>query len=187
MSVSGISSNNLFSYYNTQDVQSKMKQFQQEFQQLGQNLQSGNLSAAQSDYATLEQLMPQNNSTSSTQSSNSFTQAFNQLATDLQAGNLSAAQQDFSTIQQDFQNQRPQMQGARTHGHHHHGGEESGMNQINQLLDQLGQALQSGNLSTAEQVFSSLQQEFQQFSQSNGLSSAQKSSQPSSTSISVNA
>ena len=182
MSVSGISSSNLFNY-STQDVQSKMKQIQQEFQQLGQDLQSGNLSAAQTDFATLQQLAPQNNSTSSTQSNNPITQAFNQLSKDLQAGNLSAAQQDYTTIQQDFQKQTAQM-----HGHHHHrGGGGSGTNTISQLFNQLGQALQSGNLSTAQSVFSSLQQQLQQLSQTGTQSSAQTSSQPNSTSISVNA
>ncbi len=53
MSLSGISSSNLFSYEN-QSVQNNMQQFQQEFQQLGQDLQSGNLSAAQSDFTTLQ-------------------------------------------------------------------------------------------------------------------------------------
>jgi hypothetical protein len=187
MSVSGISSSSLFNY-SAQDVQNKMKQIQQEFQQLGQDLQSGNLSAAQADFATLQQLAPQNNSTSSAQSNSPIAQAFNQLSTDLQAGNLSAAQQDYSTIQQDFQNQAAQMHGPQMHGHHHHrGGGGSGTSAISQLLDQLGQALQSGNLSTAQQVFSTLQQELQQFSQNNGLSSSPASPQSRSTSISVNA
>jgi outer membrane protein assembly factor BamD (BamD/ComL family) len=187
MSVSGISSSNLFSY-SAQDVQSKMKQIQQEFQQLGQDLQSGNVSAAQSDFATLQKLMPQNNSTSSAQSNNPIAQAFSQLSKDLQAGNLSAAQQDYSTIQQDFQNQTAQMQGAQMHGHHHHrGGEGSGTSQINQLVDQLGQALQTGNLSSAQQVFSSLQQQLQQFGQSGGQSSTPASSTSSSPGLSVNA
>jgi soluble cytochrome b562 len=182
MSVSGISSSSLLNY-STQDVQSKMKQFQQAFQQLGQDLQSGNLSAAQSDFATLQQLVPQNNSTSSAQSNNPIAQAFNQLSQDLQAGNLSAAQQDYTTIQQDFQNQA-----AKMHGHHHHrGGGGSGTSAISQLLDQLGQALQSGNLSTAQQVFSNLQQQLQQLGQSSGQSSAQTSSQSDGTRLSVNA
>jgi hypothetical protein len=182
MSVSGISSSSLYNY-SSQTLENNMKQIQQQFQQLGQDLQAGNLSAAQSDFAALEQLMPQNSSISSAQSNNPIAQAFNQLSQDLQAGNLSAAQQDYSTIQQDFQNQSAQM-----HAHHHHrGGESSGTSEINQLLDQLGQALQSGNLSTAQQLFSSLQQGLQQFSQNNGLSSSQPSSQPNSTSISVNA
>jgi hypothetical protein len=183
MSVSSISSSNLLPYYGTQDAQSNMKQFQQEFQQLGQDLQSGDLSAAQSDFATLQQLMPQNNSTSSAQSNNPIAQAFSQLSKDLQAGDLSAAQQDYTTIQKDFQNQAAQMHGH----HHHHGGGGSETSEINQLMTQMGQALQSGDLSTAQSVFSSLQQELQQLSQTGGLSSAQKSSQPSSSSISVNA
>ena len=149
MSVSGISSSSLFNY-STQDVQNKMKQIQQEFQQLGQDLQSGNLSAAQSDFARYSSSVPQNNSTSSTQSNNPIAQAFSQLSKDLQAGDLSAAQQDYSTIQQDFQNQAAQMQGH----HHHHGGSGSGASAISQLFDQLGQALQSGDLSTAQSVFS---------------------------------
>jgi uncharacterized protein YukE len=57
MSVSAISGSSFFDY-STQNVQNKMQQFQQEFQQLGQDLRSGNLSAAQADFATLQQLGP---------------------------------------------------------------------------------------------------------------------------------
>jgi len=181
MSVSGISSSNLFNY-STQNVESKMKQAQQEFQQLGQDLQSGNLSAAQSDFATLQQLAPQNNSSSSPQSNNPVAQAFNQLSQDLQAGNLSGAQQDYSTIQQDFQNKAGQKR-----GHHHHGGGGSGEGAVSQLFNQLGQALQSGDLTSAQSVFSSLQQELQQLSQTGGQSSTQSSSQSNWTGLSVNA
>ena len=116
MSVSGISSNNLFSYYNTQDVQSKMKQFQQEFQQLGQDLQSGNLSAAQQAYSTIQQDVQQasphmhhhhhhlSTGTSDTTSSsnNPLAQEFSTLGQALQSGNLSAAQTAYSTMQQDL-------------------------------------------------------------------------------------
>jgi hypothetical protein len=182
MSVSGISSSNLFDY-NTQSVQNRRRQLQQEFQQLGQDLQSGNLSAAQADFATLQQLGPQANSTSSSQSSNPIAQAFNQLAQDLQSGNVSGAQQDFSTIQQDVQNQAGQM---HNHHHHHVGGSgssaSSGTSAIDQLLNQLGQSLQSGNLTAAQQAYSTLLQDFQQ---SNGLSQA--SSPSSSNSLSVTA
>jgi len=150
MSVSGISSS-LFNYQNN-NVQNKMQQFQQ----LGEDLQSGNLTAAQSDFATLQQVGSQNSS-SATQSSSPLQQAFNQLAQDLQAGNLSAAQQDYSNIQQDFQNQASQMHG---HHHHHHGGDGQN-NQISQLFQQLGQALQSGSLSSAQQIFNTLQQGLQ--------------------------
>ena len=171
MSVSGISSSSLFDY-NTQSVQNKMQQVQQEFQQLGQDLQSGNLSAAQSDFATLQQYAPQTNSTSSSssQSNNPIAQEFAQLGKDLQSGNTSAAQQDFATIQQDFQSKSTQSQS--TEGHHHHhggGGGGSGADAISQMMSQLGQDLQSGNLTSAQQTYSSLQQEFQQFTQNSGV------------------
>ena len=94
---------------------SKFKQFQQEFQQLGKDLKSGNLGQAQSDLERLEHNSPfltagtAASTGSATEarvgaSSAPITQAFNQLERDLKAGNVTAAQQDFSTIQQDFQN-----------------------------------------------------------------------------------
>jgi len=164
MSVAGISSSSLFAY-NTQSIQNRMQQFQQEFQQLGQDLQSGNLSAAQADFATLQQSRPQTNSTSSSQGNNPIAQEFNQLAQDLQSGKISAAQQDYATIQQDFQNQAGQM---HHHHHHHHGNGGNGASAISQLMDQLGQALQSGNLSAAQQAYGTVQQDLQQFTQRNG-------------------
>ena len=164
MSVAGISSSNLFNINDSRrSVESEMKQ---EFAQLGQDLQSGNLSAAQSDFATLTQMGPQsttNSSSSTAASNNPMAQAFAQLSKDLQSGNLSAAQHDFATIQQEMQSNAVQSGG---HRHHHHGGGGSGESAINSLFSQLGQALQSGDLSTAQQVFSTLQQDFQQAGQS---------------------
>ncbi|MGA9554758.1 MAG: hypothetical protein WBR30_21105 [Candidatus Sulfotelmatobacter sp.] len=176
MSVSGISSSSL---YNTQDIQNNAQQFRQEFQQLGQDLQSGNLSAAQSDFATLQNLGTQN-STATSQTNSPMAQAFSQLAKDLQSGNLSAAQQDFATIQQDFQNQSTQGQTGATQGHHHHHHGGSGSSEISQLFDQLGTALQSGNLSTAQQAYSSLVQQFQQSSSTAGVQTASTSTSDSS-------
>lgn len=175
MSVAGISSN-LFDY-DSQNTQTQMQQIQQEFQQLGEDLQSGNLSSAQSDFATLSQmassLISASTSTSATSSStssaasNPIAKEFAQLGQDLQSGNLSAAQQDFSTIQQSMQN------AAAAHGHHHHhGGGSSQNNPISQMFNQLGQDLQSGNLSAAQQDFSSLQQLFQQAGQGSSASSS---------------
>ena len=185
MSASSISTGNLFSYENQStenpNTTNNAEQFAQEFQQLGEDLQSGNLSAAQQDFVTLEQYAPQTSSTSSAQSSNPLAQAFNQLAQDLKSGNLSAAQQDFKTIQQDFQSQAAS-------GHHHHHGGGSGSSQIGQLFDQLGEALQSGNLSSAQQLFATLQQDSQQSGQSTPTSSTQTSSaEPISISVSVSA
>lgn len=168
MSVSGILSSAVFGI-GANLFQNRMQKVQSEFQQLGQDLQSGNLSAAQADFATLQQLQPGTSSTSSTQSTSTLTQDFNQLATDLKAGNTTAAQQDYAKIQQDFQ-----TQGTQNHHHHHHhqGGGTDGSSEISQLFSQLGQALQSGSLSAAQQAYASLQQDFQQFAQTNAPSAA---------------
>jgi len=191
MSVLGIASSSLFSYL-AQNTQNKGQQFKQEFQQLGQDLQSGNLSAAQSDFAALQQNGPQGNSSSSSQSSSPISQEFKQLSQDLQSGNLSAAQQDYSTIQQDFQNLSAQGQSAQGHHHHHHGGgggssSNSSSSAISQLFNELGSALQSGNLSSAQQAYSSLQQDLLQFTQSSGSSSGSTAATTSGSSgLSVN-
>jgi outer membrane protein assembly factor BamD (BamD/ComL family) len=155
MSVSGIVGHT-FIPYNAAQVQNSGQQIQQEFWQLGQDLQAGNQSAAQSDLTALQQLT-QSNSASSTQSTNSITQEFNQLSQDLKAGNLSAAQADYTKLQQDFQ-----TAGVRAHhSHRHHYGESNGSNDINQLFQQLGQELQSGNVTTAQQTYAALQQDLQ--------------------------
>jgi outer membrane protein assembly factor BamD (BamD/ComL family) len=176
MSVTGLSSGGFFS---------QIQQFHQEFSQLGQDLQSGNLSAAQSDFAALQSNGPQGNDASGlSQSSSPIAQAFSQLANDLQSGNLSAAQQDYSTIQSDFQN--PSAQG---HNHHYGDDGQSGSssgaaNKISQLFSALGSALQSGNLSSAQQAYSTLQRDLQQYSQGN--SSQAMATQSGSTNFSVN-
>ncbi|MGA3295228.1 MAG: hypothetical protein ABSE45_14750 [Candidatus Acidiferrales bacterium] len=109
MSVSGLLSS--FLGYNNSPIQQlqQRQQLQQEFQQLGQDLQSGNLTAAQSDIATLQKnslFANATSATSSSQTTNSASQAFNQLSHDAQAGNVSAAKQDFLTLQQDLQGQQ---------------------------------------------------------------------------------
>jgi len=185
MSVSGIFSSS-FASYDSQSIQNPFQQFQQEFQQLGQDLQSGNLSAAQQDFATLQQLSPQSSSTSWSQSNNPIAQEFNQLSQDLQSGNLSAAQQDYTKIQQDFQNQTSwQNQAAEGHhGHHHHHGGGGESSQLSQLFSELGQELQSSNVSAAQQTYNTLLEDLQQFGQA---SSAQPSPSSSTNGISVSA
>jgi len=160
MSVSGIlGSNNPYQLGATSALQ-------QQFQQLGQALQSGNLSAAQSDFATLQAAFSQpGTSTGATTNSSSagspIAQALNQLSSDLQSGNLSAAQKDYSTMQQD-------LHGANgTAAHHHHfgggGGGGSSIDTLLQELSQTGQSSSSSSLSAAQQGYTTLQQELQQF------------------------
>src|ERR1700680_4135206 len=95
------------------------------FAQLGQDLQSGNLQAAQQDYTTIQQdaqqqsasqqvsghhghhrhhtESSQSSSSSSSQQTNPINEAYSALAQDLQAGNLSGAQSAFSALQNDLQ------------------------------------------------------------------------------------
>jgi outer membrane protein assembly factor BamD (BamD/ComL family) len=160
MSIVGILSSSLLNL-SSQSVTSPQQSFQKEFQQLGQDLQSGNLSAAQADFATLQQNSRSSAPTSASTSS-PIAQAFSQLGKDLQSGNLSAAQQDFSKIQQDVQSQ-----GTQTHHHHHHhsGGGAGAGEQTNlaQEFAQLGQDLQAGNVSAAQKAYRAVQQSFQGF------------------------
>ncbi len=169
MSVAGITRG--IAGYSSQTI---LQQLQQQLQKLGQDINSGSLSAAQPDFATLQGDLAQGSSSAgSSQSSNPVAQAFNQLSSDLQSGNLSAAQKDFSTLQSDYGTQALQQstssQSAQPEGHHHHhqGGDSDSTNtsSLSQLVSQLGQALQSGNLSTAKQTYAALQTDLQSFSQ----------------------
>jgi outer membrane protein assembly factor BamD (BamD/ComL family) len=153
MSIVGILASNFYSANGTQDNtdaaqstqsnQSKPQQIKAEFQQLGQDLQSGNLAQAQTDYATLSQnfpgasqstaaaaaaaaaattgaaTTPAATATGATTSASSAAQAFAQLGQDLQAGNLQAAQQDFTNLQQGLQQNASQQVGGQHHHHHH--------------------------------------------------------------------
>ncbi len=168
MSVSGISATNLYSG-SDQNVVSKRQEIQKEFQQLGQDLTSGDLSAAQSDYTALQQLVPKLDSSTSSLSTDPRVKAFDQLEKDIQSGNLSAAQQDYSNIQQMFQNR---AEG----GHHHHGGGSGGSGTIGELFQQLGKDLQSGDLSSAQQAFRLIQQDLQQNGQASSETSTQSTS-----------
>jgi hypothetical protein len=165
MSISAI----LNSSSNQYQIGAASNPHQQKMQQLGQALQSGNLSAAQSDFATLRAAFSQpataTGSTSTGSTSNPVAQAFNQLSTDLRSGSLSSAQKDFSTLQQDLQNNL-----STDHLHHHHhlssgggSGDSSNQNSLLQDLNQIGQSLTSSNLAGAQQAYATLQQQLQQF------------------------
>jgi hypothetical protein len=93
MSALGISSSSLFDS-NAQSMPSRTRQSRPDGQRLGQDLQSGNPSAAQADLATLPRSRPQSNAISSPQNNHPSAQ---------QSGNLAAAQRAYSTLQQDFQ------------------------------------------------------------------------------------
>lgn len=185
MSISGIANtalNALFSAtQNTQSGQGQFQQIQSEFQQLGQDLQAGNLTQAQQDYATLSQNFAPAQSGPTTaatttdaatnNNSNSIAQAFAALSQNLENGNISGAQQSYATIQQDFQQQ--QHHGTGEIHHHHHGGQQA--NPISQALSSLSSALQAGNLSSAQSAFATLQQDLEQQFGGGGSGSATSS------------
>ena len=157
MPLAGIAATSFFSGAIAQNSQNRFKRTEQEFQQLGQDLKTGNLAGAQSDFAALQKDRP------GAQASNGVADggvaAFQKLAQDLQTGNLNAAQSDFKNLQTDA----PQTFG-RVGYHHHHSGQGLGANQqdISQLFSQLGQALQAGNISAAQRSYGSLARDFQQ-------------------------
>jgi len=153
--------------------------FQQEFQQLGQDLQSGNLTAAQADLTTLQNSGMLPSTVATTSASNPIAQEFTQLSSDLKAGKLSSAQQDYTALKQDFQSHT-----IRHGGRHHYQSETSGSDPVSQLMGQLGQALQSGNLTSAQQAYSALQQDMQLFASGSDTSSLAASG---SSGLSVNA
>ena len=127
MSVSGIlASGTLGQTWQTWQAQKAHS----EFQQLGRDLQAGNLSQAQSDFSVLSQNVPSrlqsNNSLSQALSfsrlghhhhhyagvgsqgslsstEGTFLQQFSSLGSALQAGNLAAAQAAYATLRQDLE------------------------------------------------------------------------------------
>ena len=193
MSVAGVASSILSILSGSQRQQSPSQLIQSEFQQLGLDLQSGNLAQAKSDFTTLSNSLPsvsQNsgipiNDSAAPTNTNPVAQAFAQLGQDLQSGNLSAAQQDFTTIREDS-TQQLNVSPVQIHHLHHHRVESSegsssssSSQQVNPILQdftKLAQSLQSGNLQSAQQAFSTLQTDLQQIggfitSQSGGAGS----------------
>ncbi len=170
MSVSGIFSSSL----SNNQVSSQYQLTNSEFQQLGQDLATGNLSSAQSDFAVLQQAFMQPAATASTSpasaasTSNPLAQAFQQLSSDLKTGDLTAAQKDYSTIQQDMQSR------FTGHLHHHHVG--SGSDLLNMGTSQASQdvtsTLAQSNTTSAQQTYASLAQQLQQYALGDASGSA---------------
>jgi hypothetical protein len=163
MSVAGI----LGGGWNNSSTTSQYHLTNSEFQQLGQDLASGNLSAAQSDFSTLQQAFGQtsgsSSSTSASSTSNPIAQAFQQLSSDLKSGNLAGAQKDYSTIQQDMQSQ---FGGHHLHNHHRMrvgSGGGNDLNELNQLLQSSSSSTSQTASSSAQQQYATLAQELQQF------------------------
>ncbi len=134
----------------------KLSQLREQFQQLGQDLQSGNLTAAQGDFAGLQQASLAGGS-STAPANDPVTQALNQLQTDLQTGDLvGAAPKPVGGAPIAVQFPRTPSVHARTP--HPVGPEDPTSPGSGTSLEQLGQALQSNNLSAAQQAYNSVLQ-----------------------------
>ena len=83
-------------------------------------------------------------------------QDFQSLAQTLSAGDLSGAQSAFAALQQDLKNVGPAPTVQQT------GSIQTGQNSLTTALQALGQALNSGDLSSAQKAFAQLQQDIQQ-------------------------
>jgi len=197
MGIFGIASTILGQIASVTNQNPNKQQFKQGFQQLGQDLQSGNLSQAQSDFSSLQQLLPTGQQSSlltpasGAQSGSPLANAVSQLAQDLKSGNTAATQSDLATVQQDVQQLGQQRGAGHAHHHRHPGGESSQssseQNALSTLFGQLGQQLQAGNLSGAQQAYSTMQQDFQQFTLNNSSSPSGAPSAASGANFSVSA
>jgi len=154
-----------------------MKKVQSEFKQLGQDLQSGDVSQAESDYTTLTQYLSDfsSNSTSSISSaastesgSTSLVDELNTLGQDLQSGDLSAAQSDYTTLQNDLEqasNQAPPPPPPPNFSNTQASDSTTSTSSSTLLeeLNALGDALSSSDLTSAQTAYATLQQDLLQF------------------------
>jgi hypothetical protein len=172
MSVIGVSNNNYCQTNSTQNCQARWQQQKDEFQKLGQDLKSGDLTQAQQDFVALSQ----NVQGAQPFAASPLGQAFSALGQALKSGDLSGAQQDYSTIVQQLQQTSGQV---HHHHHHHHAGGASGAkpadeqqnDPLAQALTSLGNDLQSGSLDAAQQDFSTILRYLQNFDPNAGYDS----------------
>lgn len=174
---------------NIQGLRSTLHQARQDFSQIYQSLQSGDLASAQQAYSSIQSLQASigtqttsssTNSTGTTATTGAVTSAPSTVATDwtalgqaLQSGSLSTAQSAFSTLQQDASTAaQTQMQQAiqnaqsvyQLMGNGVQGTLNSSAstgNPVSNDLNALAADLQSGNTSNAQTVLAQLQQDLQ--------------------------
>lgn len=126
MSVAGISSTSVAAQ---PSLLATFQQRRNDFQQLAQSLQSGDLAGAQAAFTDLTNLS-RNSKAGASSSTSQIGQDFAAIGQALQSGDLAGAQQAFATFQQDvkgaFQPPSQNLQAAQQqlsvqHHHHHHG------------------------------------------------------------------
>ena len=164
MSISALSSNLI---NDLSQQQNPFRQIRQDFGQLANALQSGDLSGAQSAYSNLQQLLQSRPGASNANSNapNTIQTDFASLGQALQSGDLNQAQSVFAQLQKDLQAARhappapPPDQDQYVPSTSLQG--LSIIQQVQQDFGQLNSALQSGDLAGAQSAYANLQQALQ--------------------------
>ncbi|HUO17226.1 MAG TPA: hypothetical protein VMX38_19745 [Verrucomicrobiae bacterium] len=102
MSTAALSAN-LFS----QGTSEFLQQRRADMQQLGQDLESGNLTAAQQDFSNIQSLAQSGPFSGDAFAVSTRQQDFTTIGQDLQSGDLTGAQQAFSQLESTFQHTQP--------------------------------------------------------------------------------
>jgi soluble cytochrome b562 len=103
VTMSGLSINPLSSSYASYYSQEPISTATTSLQQLGQALQSGNLTAARAAFAGLQKTFEVQTSLTQSSSWNNIVGAVNKISQALDSGNLSAAQASYANLQQNLQ------------------------------------------------------------------------------------
>ena len=182
------------SYVST-GARTAIRQAHQDFDQLYQSLQSGNLGAAQQAYSNFQQIQAglsnspsaQTASVAAATSTNPVAADWSALGLALQSGSLTSAQDALGKLQQDAQavwqahlqqeTQNAQsvyalMQGAQTSGTTAVGtastSPQATVGSVQNDLSALNQALQTGDTAAAQKLLAQLEQDLQATAQASG-------------------
>jgi hypothetical protein len=137
-------------------VLNQVQQFQEDFQQFGQDLRSGRISAAQSDMVTLRKEVPQLNCPQTVQCDSQLARASNQLALGANRGSGTKGQDEDSTPEQGYSDQ---FSAGQRVDHALGAGQSLS---VSLGPGELAPPLQVGNPSHAQTGYASLQQIFQE-------------------------
>lgn len=178
MTISALSSN-LISDLSSQQ-QNPFRKIRQDFGELAKALQNGDLSEAQSAYSSIQQILGNNSSSSSSDSPSVLQTDFAALGQALQMGDLGQAQSAFSQLQNDAASQAPGSgagSGSPTTpapvNDWYQSQASQGQNPIEEALQDyslLANDIQNGDLADAQTAYSSLQQLLQTFQGQNTTS-----------------
>ena len=161
-------------------------QIRSDFKALQSDLQAGNIASAQVDFDTLLKDAPQLKSQLQSSATTTQPNALSALSTSLQAGDISGAQTAFAALGQTPDGTQSALGSTgQMHRHHHHhhqhqsstaaslldgaeGNPAADQQTIQNDFQALASALQSGNITSAQQAFAQLQTDDPRFAKKIG-------------------